>query len=173
MADSGTDLAFPKQKDGTEVCDAGIRARLAGYEKLRAQRAGAPNRSAANGCQLRQVPTPARVTAMQPLRALSITPLADICKQAAGDQVSVEATVRAAGQLELKELQLQPGEFVPTRSFLLEQDDSTCQWVLWASDAERYGPELLSQKVIVHDARVYKSNGQHQLTGLARIEVCG
>jgi len=98
------------------------------------------------------------------------TPLSDLAGLA-GARVSVEATVRALGELERQELRLQPGEFVTTRTLFLQQGGTMCSWVLWAGDAERYGPELVGRRVLVQGAMVHKFNGRCQLTGCTHVDL--
>jgi len=176
--------------DETPVGEAlreGIRARLAGYGLALARRTHvseatvqlpvdpAPEKPGATGTSEATVQLPVDPAPEKPgaTGTPSTTHLAALCYRSAGERVDVSARVRAAGELERRPLPMQPGETVAMRTLELQQDDVSCQWVLWAKDAENYGPDLLDRKVIVHGARVYRANGEDQLTGLATVELCG
>lgn len=100
-----------------------------------------------------------------PLRALAA------CAEAGG-RVDVEAVVSAVGELEKKELPLQPGEFVTTRTLSLQQGDVECAWTLWDGEAARYGHDLVGCRLRVRGATVHKFSGGCRLTGCLGVDLC-
>jgi len=122
--------------------------------------------------QFEQVSDKVQVVAMDALQQVKTTPLKTLQAQASKGKVDVEAVVGRVCDLQHQELRLQPGEFVTTRTVVLEHDSTFCDWVLWANDAERYGPGLAGRRVIVRGARAHVFNGQLQITGCSCVHVC-
>jgi len=99
-----------------------------------------------------------------------VVPLSGLSERTGGEHVDVEAWVHTVGELETKELPLQPGEYMMTRSLKLRQGSETCLWTLWAEDAVRFGIELRGRRVRVRGARVHKFCGESRLTGCIGVD---
>ena len=87
--------------------------------------------------------------------------------------MDVDAEAAAVGELMQQELALEPDEFVATRTIVLRQGDTRCEWVLWADDAQRYGHDLAGRRVAVRGARVqaFRRGSPPQLVGCEHAEV--
>lgn len=105
------------------------------------------------------------------IRVVQAVPLDDLDSCSGGAQVDVEAWVSAVGELERKELPLQPGEFTRTRSLALRQGSASCLWTLWSEHAARFGDDLMHRRVRVRGARVLKFGGESRLSGCTEVEI--
>eukprot|EP00927_Polykrikos_kofoidii_P074560 TRINITY_DN7056_c0_g1_i1.p1 TRINITY_DN7056_c0_g1~~TRINITY_DN7056_c0_g1_i1.p1 ORF type:complete len:570 (+),score=87.53 TRINITY_DN7056_c0_g1_i1:168-1877(+) len=125
--------------------------------------AGSPSRQAAQ-------PAVAEVVAANAKPHLSIqpssviTPLDALSFCRCGTRVDIKAEVLFVGEVVRQELALQQGEFVATRSIVLSQGQCLCQWMLWANEAERHGPGLVGQRILLRGAKI-----QGVFDGLCRI----
>mmetsp|Transcript_96222 Transcript_96222/g.244492 ORF Transcript_96222/g.244492 Transcript_96222/m.244492 type:complete len:539 (-) Transcript_96222:91-1707(-) len=99
-----------------------------------------------------------------------VVPFSGLSERKGGEHVDVEAWVHTVGELETKELPLQPGEYMMTRSLKLRQGNETCLWTLWAEDTVRFGIELRGRRVRVRGARVHKFCGESRLTGCIGVD---
>lgn len=126
---------------------------------------------------VRAADSPAKSSVASPKQVSSphrVVPLKDLADVAIGARVDVKATVHVVGELEQQELLLQPGESVARRTLVLleQQDSSVCDWLLWAGDAERYGPAYLGNQVLVRGAKAQEFKGKRRLTGCTSVDIC-
>jgi hypothetical protein len=109
----------------------------------------------------------------QPTRFTPLDALVAIAEAGGGCHVDVNAEAASVGELMQTGPALEPDEFVATRTIVLQQGDSRCEWVLWADNAKRYGENLAGHRVEVHGARVqaYNRRGLPRLVGCEYAEI--